>query len=137
MYGKGKIIATSHDCYLNWLNNENQQTKTDTVKQSFMLNLKLWLCNGSELDASKIGILKDEFKNFDNFNLLKWYHSVNLSAETQTNLLSFIQDGGALFCGSTPWGYLSANPKKTLEDVCLLIFIIILYLIVHHFLFHY
>lgn len=104
------------------MNNENQQTTTtpDTVKQSFMLNVKLWLCNGSELDASKIGILKDKFQNFENFKLLKWSHSVNPSAETQINLLNFIQDGGALFCGSTPWGYLSANPKKTLEDVCLL-----------------
>jgi hypothetical protein len=113
-YGNGKVIVTSHDCYLDWLNEERPG-----VKKSFMSNLKYWLC-GSDLLNSEIGNLTSDFNDFASFKMLKWHQDVDLSVETQQNLLSFLENGGALFCGSTPWGYLQIYPYKTLKDVYIL-----------------
>lgn len=90
--------------------------------EKFMRNLKFWLCGDSHLSDSKIielGELVRSGKDFNEYRLIKWSHSYEPSEQTQQSLLNFIENGGALFAASTPWGYLQIYAGKTLQDLVL------------------
>ncbi len=54
--------------------------------------------------------------------MIKW-NGVKLTPKTLEKLLVYIQSGGSLFCGFTPWGYLQSNPTKTLASTCIFKFL--------------
>lgn len=109
----------SHDCYLRWL---QQDGRSDEVNQKFMRNLKSWLCGDPDLAESKIaelGELVSSGRAFNEYALIKWSHTYEANERVQQRVLDFVQNGGALMCASTPWGFLQVYPDKTLQDMVL------------------
>ena len=84
-----------------------------------MKSLKIWL-TGEDVHESKtidFGHLERKKEPFENYKLIKWHQDYDPSEEIQSKLLKYIQKGGALFCGSTPWGYLQIYPNKRLHNM--------------------
>ena len=61
-------------------------------------------------------------ENFSKFKIIKW-NGLKLTESILAKLLDYIQSGGSLLCCFTPWGYLQANPTKTLASTCLFSFL--------------
>jgi hypothetical protein len=110
------VFVAAHDCYLNWLHDSNRSEAT----AKFNRNLKSWLCGNPDLPDSEIielGKLVSISKPFNDYKIIKWSHGYDPSEQVQQQLFEYIQNGGALFGASTPWGYLQIYPNKTLQDM--------------------
>lgn len=88
----------------------------------FMRNLKAWLSGDPDLPDSKIIDLQEIVngcKSFADYKIIKWSHGYDPADQIQYRLLDFIDNGGGLFCASTPWGYLQIYPDRTLIHMAL------------------
>ena len=113
----GKILVASHDIYFSWL-----QEKADETKKKFMNRIKLWLTGSEHVDDSKIINLNDavsQGNHFENYKIIKFHHNDEIDDETNNALIAYVENGGSLFCASTPWGFLQLHPHKKLTDMCL------------------
>ncbi|CAL4139916.1 unnamed protein product [Meganyctiphanes norvegica] len=110
VYGHGRIVICSHGSFC-----------TDFIKpkksKTFMENIKQWLLNGKECDETEREIL-DSLETFpvDKKRLL-WKDCNDKDEKFLEELDEFISNGGGLFIGHCPWGYLKKYPQKTLESM--------------------
>ena len=89
--GYGKVLVSGHDCYLEWLNNNE-----DELKVKFMRNVKTWLTRKRNLNESEIIDLEDIKDNLDQlkqYSIVKW-NQTNLDDEQEEKLLKYIYKGG-------------------------------------------
>jgi hypothetical protein len=108
-------LVAAHDAYLSWLT-EN----TPGTKKKFMNRIKLWLTGSEKVDDSEIANLKDVIgQSLDGYKIITWQHDLEIDNETNNVVIEYVENGGSLFCGSTPWGYLQIYPHKKLTDMCL------------------
>ena len=107
----------AHDAYLSWLHEKKHGTK-----KQFMNRIKLWLTGSEHVDDSEIINLNEavsQGNHFENYKIIKFHHDHEIDDETQNSILRYVENGGGLFCASTPWGYLQIYPHKKLTDMCL------------------
>ncbi len=91
--GDGKIFVASHDCYLDWLTDEDQANNDNTA--DLMLNLKYWLTGEEQVDKDQIADLNDiESGQIKNYKIIKWNLKDSADRYKQEELLRFIQRGG-------------------------------------------
>lgn len=91
---KGRIIATAHDCFLSWLNQDDSE-----LKKKFNRNLKLWLV-GEDVCSSEIVDFKDAARGtspFTDYKLIKWQQNFKPNEGDLENLLKWLKIGGKFF----------------------------------------
>lgn len=88
-YGKGKIIVSSHSCYLEWINEY-----ANGIKKDFMNRVKQWLTGDEMTSRFSIGNLAYITEGFVNFKILMWDSDVSLSDDIKSAILEYINQGG-------------------------------------------
>ena len=113
---KGRIVVFSHTSYTK----EFLRSSPHAGFEQLVKNIKSWVTNGTLKTDAEIENL-DEYTDFDKIpttcKLLVWSGSKKKTGTLYKKLNSWLQDGGALVSGATPWGYLQQNPGKTLDMI--------------------
>lgn len=90
---RGRIIVTAHDCYLNWLDQDDSE-----IKNKFNRNLKIWLA-GEDISSSEIVDFKDAARRsrpFTDYKIIKWKQNFNPTVTDENNLLKWLKIGGKI-----------------------------------------
>ena len=115
--GRGKIFVAAHDCYLEWFARRNEAT----IEGRFFQNLVHWFTGDFRVDDNQVASIDqidfEHDSNLSQYKIIKWRHDHEISGQNQSYILQYLEDGGGLFCASTPWGYLQLNPGKTLSHM--------------------
>ena len=93
--GSGKVFVSAHDCYLDWLD----EKEDDKLKVDFMRNVKKWLTGKKKLNESQIvdlAEIEDNIQEVNQYLLVKWNQDLNLDNEKQELLLEYVKNGGML-----------------------------------------
>jgi hypothetical protein len=67
--------------------------------------------------------LHESNEPLNKYKIIKWDQTFYPDGPSQKKLLNFIHNGGSLFCGATPWGFLQLNPDKQLKDLTMYTFL--------------
>lgn len=112
-HGNGRLIASGHDVYYNYFEEKSGLPKifTDGVKK--------WLSSGNEISNNQILDMSkfEETESLKDYKIIKWKFDTDIKSEDEVRLLEFIKNGGGLFCGVTPWGYLSMDNENRLDNL--------------------
>ncbi|CAF4250193.1 unnamed protein product [Rotaria sp. Silwood2] len=112
-FGNGRCLVFAHNGYLSIFFPNN------TTHHDFVKNCRQWLSGGEDAEFESIDEIEsmDSVKN--NGTILVW-NGNNDKNETfiddLANNRTFIQEGGALVCATTAWGWLQNNEDKCLSD---------------------
>lgn len=126
-YGNGRLFVATHDCYVKWLmdtsedDNEDVDEETLALRKQFINNVIKWLTNHDSVESVKIinvEDIDDEDLNAQECDIVAWCQDDQVDDEKQKLLLNYLNNGGSLFCGVTPWGFLFLNKTKKLSDLC-------------------
>jgi hypothetical protein len=118
-YGSGRIFVTSHESFIY---NFTKHSKDFGV---LWKNIKNWLLKNQSINYDD-----DEIKSVEDFEtvadipdsvkILKWIGAHNKTELYIAQLLKkFVSNGGAIICGICPWGWLSLNQNRTIDEISL------------------
>lgn len=108
-------MVCAHDSYLSLLN-----VQEPGITKSFIDNVKKWLTGLDYVDPSQIinfHNLTVLNKPFENYKIILWHHAFNATEWHITKLLVYLEHGGSVIAGSTPWGYVQLNRRTKLRDM--------------------
>ncbi|CAF3768377.1 unnamed protein product [Rotaria sp. Silwood1] len=109
-FGHGRCLVFAHCDYPNiFLNVESED-------QNFIDNCRQWLARGENAQFESI----DEVSSMNdvqfNRKILVWNGHCTKDDAFMNDLCAYLQQGGALICGSVAWGWLQINKGKFLSD---------------------
>lgn len=113
-FGKGRIVAIAHNSYSVNFAQDNKQPEGAT--KELHDNLKKWLTRGTFKQNDSIIDAKDDAdKEKLKSAKIVLYHGGQVKINP-ADLTEFVRNGGALFHGETPWGWLQLNKGKILSE---------------------
>ncbi len=90
-HSKGKIITFAHDCYLDWLFDNNNRSP------QFNANVINWLTGQNSLKENEIIGIRDFKSGLTRIKLIKWNHLHVLDTKPEVyeaDLLKYLENGG-------------------------------------------
>ncbi len=112
--GKGRVVVFSHDGYT------VDCLQTPTPDPRLIENIKKWVSRGTYSQANQI-LDWDKYVNWNDISsackILVWVGMKEKSADCLAKLYTWVETGGSLICGATPWGFLQIYASKTLDQL--------------------
>ncbi|CAF4888306.1 unnamed protein product, partial [Rotaria sp. Silwood1] len=109
-FGNGRCLVFAHNGYpAIFLNN-------DTKNQHFVDNCRRWLSQGKDAQFESIDSIESMDSVKEKGTILVWNGHNNKSDPFMDDLRGFLQEGGALVCAATAWGWLQRYKGKVLSD---------------------
>ena len=105
-FGDGRFFAIAHGSYVGGV--------LDGTATVFMSQVTQWV---SQNESPRIGALHNNTKNWDEVDLLIWGQNQQLSPELETQLLTWISDGGGVIASACPWGWAQVTGKSLQSDL--------------------
>ncbi|CAF3783478.1 unnamed protein product [Rotaria sp. Silwood1] len=109
-FRNGRCLVFAHNGYpAIFLNN-------DTKNQHFVDNCRRWLSQGKDAQFESIDSIESMDSVKEKGTILVWNGHNNKSDPFMDDLRGFLQEGGALVCAATAWGWLQRYKGKVLSD---------------------
>ncbi|CAF1503058.1 unnamed protein product [Adineta steineri] len=109
-FGNGRCLVFAHNGYpYMFLNIEEKNRK-------FVENCQRWLARGHRAEFVSINDADTMSDIETHGKILIWDGHCSKSEIFMKELCTFLQEGGALICGTTAWGWLNGNSGKILAD---------------------
>ncbi|CAF4229422.1 unnamed protein product [Rotaria sp. Silwood2] len=109
-FDEGRCLVFAHNGYTKiFLNDE-------TEDQDFVDNCRRWLARGHDAEFQSINDADSMDDVEQDGKILIWDGHYTKNDAFMSDLYAFLQQGGALICGATAWGWLQANDGKLLSD---------------------
>ncbi|CAF1271314.1 unnamed protein product [Didymodactylos carnosus] len=112
--GLGRVLVFAHNGYVSTF-----QSPIDSKFQPFVNNCIKWLVRDEYVTDEQVVRIDDieSMKNVPgNVKILLWDGHCDKSEIFTNDLKEYVLNGGAMVCGSTPWGWLQLNEGKPLQD---------------------
>lgn len=118
--GDGRVAVFSHGSYPDSIYKHLKIGENEEIG-SLCKNLVPWLLHDRELDVEKMVGVKERTDLssdiLENGELIIWIGEADQGENFIPNLLGFLEKGGAVVCGATPWGFLQLFPGRSLESM--------------------